>query len=225
MLEENVEAKVTDAGMIGKIGPNQLTLVAGSYVADGPKIEGLLKQFLGQLIKEQPEAKAHLKLDAETHSGVNLHVLSIPAEQLDEGAEPLRRLVGDQLDVIVGIGQNSLYLAAGRDAADELKQVIDASQAAPGKAVSPLSASVALLPIVQLTATLAEEESVQQMAGMMALALGQSPEKDRVKFRTHPIRNGSVTTITLEEGVLRLIGSAVMMGQQMMMAPAGFDDF
>ncbi len=225
VLEENVEAKVTDAGMIGKIGPNQLTLVAGGYVADGPKIEGLLKQFLEQLVKDQPEAKAYLKLDAETHSGVNLHVLSVPVEELDEGAEPMRRLVGDRLDVIVGIGPNSLYLAAGRDVAGELKQIIDASQAAPGKAVSPLNASVALLPIVQLAATLAEDESVQQMAGMMALALGQSPEKDRLKFQTRPIRNGSMTTITLEEGVLRLIGTGVMMGQQMMMAPAGFDDF
>ncbi len=228
VLEENVEAKVADGGLIAKLGPDRMTLVAGMHVADGPKIEGLVKQFIEQLVKEQPEAKEHLKLDAETHGGVNLHVLSIPTDEMDDEAEAMQKLVGDTLEVIVGIGPNSLYLAAGRDAASELKQVIDASAAAPGKAVSPARMSVALGPIVKMVAELADDESAKQMAGMLDLTLSQSPGKDRVKIETRAIPNGSMTRITLEEGVLRIIGSGIMMAQQMMMdfgGPGGFDDF
>ncbi len=216
VLEENIDAGTADGGMVAKMGPDRLALVAGMHVADGPKIEGLVKQFVDQLVKEQPEVRDHLKLDAETHEDVNLHVLSLPTEELDEGAEPMRKLVGDHLDLIVGIGPNSLYLAAGRDAASELKQVIDASKAAPEKAISPAKVTVALEPILKMVAELADDDSARQIAGMMALTLSQSPDKDRVTMETRPIPNGSMTRITLEEGVLRIIGTGVTMAQQMM---------
>ncbi len=226
VLNENVEAKVTDGGMLVQMAPDRLTLVAGTHVADGPKIEALVKQFIEQLVKEQPDAEAHVKLDAEIHEGVNLHVLSFPTEELGEDAEALQKLVGDQLDLIVGIGPNSLYLAAGRDAASELKQVIDASKAAPGKPISPARIRIALEPILKTVAAMAEDESTQQMAEMVGLWLSQSPGKDRVNFETRSIPNGSMTRITLEEGVLRVLGSAVLMAQEMMMGmgPGGFDD-
>ncbi len=232
VLEENVENKVTDGGMIAKLGPDRMTLVAGMQVADGPKIEQLVKQLVEQLVKDQPQAADHINLDAETHSGVNMHVVSIPTVEMEEGAEPMQKLVGNTLDLIVGIGPKSLYLAAGRDAASELKQVIDASAAAPDKTVSPAKVTVALGPIVKMVAELADDESAKQMAGMLELTLSQSPDKDRVKIETRPIPNGSMTRVTLEEGVLRLIGSGVLMAQQMMMdfnggpgGPGGFDDF
>ncbi|MDY0167506.1 MAG: hypothetical protein RBS80_13245 [Thermoguttaceae bacterium] len=222
VLEDNIDAKVADGGMVAKLGADQLAMVAGMYVADGPKIEGLIKEFIDQLVKEQPEAKDHLKLDAETHQGVNLHVLSVPTDEMEEGAEPMRKLVGDQLDLIVGVGPNSLYLAAGRDAASELKQVIDASEAAPDKPISPAKMSIALEPIVKLVADVADDDSAKQVAGALALALSQSPEKDRVTIETRSIPNGSMTRITLEEGVLRLIGTGVTMAMQSANAPGGF---
>ncbi len=221
MLEDNIEAKLVDGGMVVKLGPDQLTAVVGMHVTDGPKIEGLVKEFVEQLLKDEPAASDHVKLDAETHAGVNLHMVSVPTEAMDEAAEQMRKLVGAQMNVVVGIGPNSIYLAAGRDAVVELKQVIDASQAEPGKAVSPTRVHVALGPIVKMLAELAEEDSVREMAGMMALNLSQSPGKDRVTVETRPIPNGSVTRITLEEGVLRLIGTGAIMAQQMA-GPGGF---
>ncbi len=226
VLEENIDAKVLDGGLIAKMAPDRLTVVAGMHVADGPTTEELVRQLFEQFIKDQPEAEAYVQLDAETHAGMNLHVVSTPTEELAEGAEFMQKLVGDTFDVIVGIGPNSLYLAAGRDAAGELKQVIDASAAAPDKRVSPATVRVALTPIVNMIAAMEDDPSTQQMAGMMTIALGQSPGKDRVKFETRPLPNGSLTRITLEEGVIRVLGMAAMILPEMMMGPGtGFDDF
>ncbi len=222
VLEENIDAKTVDGGMVAKLGPDQLSFVAGGAVADGAKIESLLKRFVEQLVKENPEAREHMKLDSETHEGVALHVLSIPTEAMDEGAEPMRKLVGDQIDLVIGIEGKSIYVAAGRSAVSELKQVIDASKAAPGKAVSPAKVTIAIAPILDMVEALADDESAKQMAGMMKMSLSQSPGKDHVKIETRPIARGSMTRITLEEGVLRLIGAGAMMAQQAMAGAGGF---
>ncbi|MDZ7617580.1 MAG: hypothetical protein U1E05_11280, partial [Patescibacteria group bacterium] len=214
VLEENIDAKTADGGMVAKLGPDQLSFVAGGAVADGAKIESLVKQFVAQLVKDNPAAEDHLKLDSETHEGVTLHVLAVPVEAMEDGADVMRKLVGDQLDVVVGIGEKSAYIAAGRSAVSELKQVIDASKAAPGKAVSPMKMSVALAPIVDMVAELAEDDSAKEMAGLLKASLSQSPGKDHVKIETRPIPLGSMTRITLEEGVLRVISAAGMMAQQ-----------
>jgi len=228
VLEENIDARVAEGGAVVQLGPDQLTVVAGTHVADGPRIETLIKQFVDQLVKEQPGAEDHVHLDAETHEGVNMHMLSVPTEEMDEGAEVMQKLVGTQLDLIVGIGPKSLYLAAGRDAASNLKQVIDASKAAPGKAVTPVKIHVALEPIINTVAAVGEDESARQIAGKLSELLSQSEGKDQVKIETRPIPNGSMTRITLDEGVLRLIGSGALMAQQMMGAggpPADMDGF
>lgn len=221
-IEDNIDAKTADGGMVAKLGPEQFSFVVGGAVADGAKIESLVKQFVQQLVKENPKAEEYLKLDSETHEGVTLHVLAVPVEAMDEGAEVMRKLVGDQMDVVVGIGEKSVYIAAGRSAVSELKQVIDASKAAPDKAVPPAKVSVTLSPIVDMVAELADDDSAKQMAGMMKLSLSQSVGKDRVKIETRPIPRGSMTRITLEEGVLRLIGTGAMMAQQAMGEAGGF---
>jgi hypothetical protein len=101
-----------------------------------------------------------------------------------------------------------------------LKQVIDASKAEPGKSISPGRLTIALGPILETVAALADDESAQQIAMMLSQTMAQSPGKDHVKIESRSIPNGSMTRITLEEGVLRLIGTAAMLGQQMM-APGG----
>jgi hypothetical protein len=69
---------------------------------------------------------------------------------------------------------------------------------------------------------LADDDSAKQMAGMMKMSLSQSPGKDHVKIETRPIPRGSMTRITLEEGVLRLIGAGAMMAQQAMSGAGSF---
>ena len=44
--------------------------------------------------------------------------------------------------------------------------------------------------------------------------LDSSAGKDKVRFSARPIPNGSVSTISVEEGVLRTIGVLVMMQQE-----------
>ncbi len=74
-----------------------------------------------------------MKVSAETYQGIHLHTVSLPTPDPE-----LTPLVGDTLDMVVGIGDDKVLVAVGRDAAKTLKKAIDRSKAAAGKEVPPL---------------------------------------------------------------------------------------
>ena len=103
----------------------------------------------------------------------------------------LTPLVGDKLEVILGIGGNQLLVAAGRDAAKTLKKVIDDSKAATGKEVPPLTIKVSLGTLAKFVAQVADEEDVKAKAAMIAGFLENAGKKDHVTLTATPIPQGA----------------------------------
>lgn len=214
IINENLEAKKSDGGFAVYAGADRLTVTGGGSLADGPKLEKLVKDFVEQLAAEQPDIRDLVKLDAETHQGVNFHVVSVPAQKFEDEAERVARLLGDPVRAIVGFGPKSIYLAAGKDASSTLKGIIDDCQADRGKEVSPGKVVVKLTPIIEAVANTAENPQTKQIAQGLAAAVGQAGSKDRLIVETRPIPSGAMTRITLEEGVLRAVGVGVQQGIQ-----------
>ncbi len=121
------------------LDPTAVTVVAGMSIVDGPKLEKALKQLADELEKSDPDKAKWLKLNADSHQGVRFHTLSIPmsADELAQLA-PLKPFVGDTLEIVLGIADDKVMLAAGRDAAAKLKKAIDRSKATAGTEVPPL---------------------------------------------------------------------------------------
>lgn len=214
VLDKTLEAGKLDAAASLKLGPSVLTLVAGTRIADGGKLESTIKQLIQQVGKDEPEVAKFIKLDAEQHGGVRLHVLSVPTAGMD-GGEKLAALVGQTMDVVVGISDDSLYLAAGRDAAKTLKQAIDASKAGAGKALPPMQLSLAAGAIAQFVAAIGDED-VKPGAEMVAKMLEGSAGKDHVKLTATQIPNGAQVRLEVEEGLLKLAGAIPAMAGGMM---------
>ena len=63
-----------------------------------------------------------MKLDAEKSHSINFHVISIPIPENSEDAEKAIQLVGEKLDIVIGVGKEYAYLAAGRDAVGDLEE-------------------------------------------------------------------------------------------------------
>jgi len=132
-----------------------------------------------------------------------------------DGGEKLAALVGQTMDVVVGISDDSLYLAAGRDAAKTLKQAIDASKAGAGKALPPMQLSLAAGAIAQFVAAIGDED-VKPGAEMVAKMLEGSAGKDHVKLTATQIPNGAQVRLEVEEGLLKLAGAIPAMAGGMM---------
>ncbi len=217
VIDKTIDSKKMDAGMAVLLKPGAATLVAGAYVADGAKIEGMAKEIVAVAKQEQPEVAGMIKLNAETHEGVNLHVATVPlpVDSGDEGAKRMAQLVGDKLEVALGTGPKAVYFAAGRDALKTLKDAISKSKTDAGKEVVPVQISVSVGAIAKFAAETSDDPQAKQVAGMIGGMLAQSAGKDHVTITSKTVPNGATARIELEEGVLSALGGAVRMGMMM----------
>ncbi len=223
----DVAEKTLDGGKLDfaasvNLKPNAFLLLVGMQIAEGGKLESVIKQLIEQVGEENPAAARLFKLNAEEHGGVRFHVLSIPVEMIEEAdtRQKLRALVGDNVDTVIGIGETKLYLAMGRNAAASLKEAIE-RRVSTGKPLPPAEISLALADVLQFAASVAEDDQKQQFE-MIAKVLASSPGKDHVKIAASPVSNGVQIRLTAEEGVLKAIGMAGLMniGPAMMGGPA-----
>lgn len=189
-----------DAGATLTLGNKTMALVAGAYVVDPNAIEDALKKF-AKLTEGNPEFPG-IKFNAETYGGVRFHTTSIPVPKEDA----VLKVLGDKLDVAVGIGPKSVYLAVGTDGLKLCKTAIDKSKAEAGKPVPLAQANISLASMFQFAAAMQDQPGVTAMAEELAKAKG----KDAIRLTV--LADGNATTIRLEaqEGVLRLLGTAFM---------------
>jgi hypothetical protein len=200
-FEATIKSGSIDAGGRLQLG-DTLTFAAGGYVADGAELEKAFKELVA-LAKNEPDFPG-VKFDAEKYKDVRFHTTSVPVKE-EEG----QKVLGETLDVVVGIGPKAGYLAIGQEGLELLKQVIDESAKQPGAAVPPMQVNVSLAPIFKFAAEKGEEPQV----AMLAEALAQAGGQDHVKLTVTPVTNGQKVRLLLEQGVLEALGQAGKLSQ------------
>jgi hypothetical protein len=199
VAKATIKAGKFDSGASLVLGEKELSLAAGALIADPMKVEAALKKLV-VLAKKDPKFPG-VKFDAEKYKGVRFHKMVIPVPK----DEDLAKIVGEKLDVAVGIGPKQVYLGIGTDSINKLKAAIDKSATGVSTKVLPFQLTVSLAQVLKFVATL----NPQPMLSMMADELAQSDGKDHVIVTVKPQPVGSVTyRLTAEEGVLKLLGIA-----------------
>ena len=206
VMQKTIENKKADMGVVLLLNPGAAAFVAGGLIADGDKLEKVLKQVAEVMAKEDPDMAKMMKLDADKHQGVRFHTFTMPTPDPDAV-----KVIGQNLEVIVGISDQSLYVALGGDTAKTLKQVIDQSKANPDKAVSPLQVSVSVTPILKVASAVAPDGPEKLIVGMITAALEQSGGKDHISLSTKGIPNGAATRLEVEEGILKALMMTALM--------------
>ena len=196
IVMKTLEEGKVDGGATLLLEPKSLNFVAGGGVADGAKVEALLKK-LAELAKDEPGAKeVDIKLNAGQHGGIALHTISGPNDE-----DKLREVLGDKINIVLGTGPKSVYVSFGKDAEGLLKKVIDqVTQKGPAD-VPPSQFNVALLPILKFAASVDDNPIVPALVSVL-----EKSGKDKITMVTTPRPRGSNTRILVEEGVLQLIG-------------------
>ena len=212
VLEKTIEGGKIDGGLMVRLAPKNLEAVVGMKIADGTKLNQVVKLVVERITKEEPGVASLVKLDAETYEGVRFHTFSLSGEHVQgtHDREMFSKLFGDKMEVILGIGDDSVYVAVSPDAAKTLKGVIDASKAAASKNVPPMQLSIALTPIAQFMAEVGDREA-KEASQMILKAVSAGDGKDHLRLTATLVTNGSQARLELEEGVLRLVGSIPMM--------------
>jgi hypothetical protein len=203
VVDDTIKAGKMDVGAAIVLAPNSLSAAAGGFVANGPDLEKAIKKLV-ELGKSDPNFPP-VKFDVETHKGVRMHSITIP--MTDEGG---KHLFGDSLDVYLGIGEKSAYLAFGKDSLGLLKSILDKGPASDSVTpMPPVQLNVALSPIMQFASSMNPgDQSVQMISTLLASSQG----KDHIRLTAHTIENGVLYRLAVEEGVLKIIGPLAMSG-------------
>ena len=153
--------------------PGSLTFISGMRIKDPKKVESGFKK-IEAAAKDKPDFPG-IKWNAATHSGVTFHTTSLPVPESEKGP---RKLLGEKLDISIGIGNETAYLGIGNGNMDALTKAIDESAAKKGKSIAPFELVVSIGPLVDVAASQAspgrEQETAQKLADFLKIeAKGQ----------------------------------------------------
>jgi hypothetical protein len=207
VIRSTLAAGRADGGLAVISNPDALTLVAGGVIVDGDKLNQTFKDLVAAVGGENPGIYSLVKLDAGEHKGVKFHTISIPLPGGGDEQEKVAKMIGDTLEIAVGIGPKSVYFAAGRAPMDLVKTVIDKSSELAGKAVPPLRITLDAEKLTKLLAVVGKEED-RPKAALAADLLAKSPSQDHVTLVASPIENGVRLRLEVEPGVLKALGMA-----------------
>lgn len=191
-----------DGGVVVTLEPKAATAVVGGRIAAGAKLNAALKRLAKLATDSVPDAADMIKFDAGTLAGMQLHTASIPLPPDVDNREQVVKLVGESLDLVIAVGDDSAYLAVGRGAMDALKRVVERSQAERGKPVQPFQISVALVPVLKFIAEVGDE-STRQIARRVVDAVKDLAGKDAVRLTASPIERGVQIRFEVEEAGLK----------------------
>ncbi len=182
--------------------PKAFTLIAASHVSSGSEVESAVKQLVAMAENEPEFSFSSVEFNAAEHAGVRFHTLAVPIPE----DEYLRKVLGDTLDICVGVAESSAYLALGTDGLDYLKQSIDDSASGP-QAIEPFHLEISLLSVLKFAQSVEANPMVDALVQIVASADG----KDHIRIRTAVEGDSVLYRFELEAGVLKLLGQAGQM--------------
>jgi hypothetical protein len=206
-IKATFESGKIDVGATLNLDEKSMALVVGAYVADPKPLDDAVKNF-AKLAEKQADLPK-VKFDADSHAGIRFHSASIPVP----AERRIAKVLGEHLDVSVGIGEKAVYLALGTDSLDMAKKLIDRSKGEATKPLAPFQLNVRLEPIFKFGAALQGDGDEGFDFKGMAEGLAKAAGKDHVRLEYIPQPAGATLRVTAEEGVLQLLGVALRNAQ------------
>lgn len=198
VIDQTVAAGRIDGGAALVLEPESIAFAAGALVADGKALEAAVKDLVA-LAKDEPEFPS-VKLNAAQHAGVTFHRLTAPISENDKEA---RDLFGENIDIVLGTSEKSVYVAFGDNCENLLVSIIDASAQQAQAVVPPFQLNVSLLPILKFAESVDDNPAVPALVELLKKA-----GNDRISLTATPITRGAQYRLEIQEGVLQVIGEA-----------------
>lgn len=202
LIDETTAAGAYDAGIAVRIEGKNLTVAAAMSVADGKKLEGLLKD-LATSEKSNPDFPEVL-FNFVTHQNVAIHFAKIPTP--DDAN--LKKTFGEEIDVAVGTGAKTGWFVVGSGALDQLKKLIDESTLAASKPMERTAQmKVSLKPILEFAGAIDPSQAQLKSVGEAAAKFTGNASVDSHSAATDLGFKGE---LTITEDVFQLAKDVVM---------------
>jgi len=210
LLDEMVRGNRIDGAIAMVADPQRTTILAAEYVADGSKLDSLVRLLAKAAQEAKPQAADWIHFDAGTCEGVRLHSVSIPIPPDAKHRAQVVGLVGETLDVVIGVGRENVYLAVGRAAMSLLERAITESNKIAD--APPVQWSVALGRIAEFVSQVGKPEDRPRAAALAAILKAVPEGQDRLTLTAAPIPDGIRLRIEAGAGMLQALGALSAVG-------------
>ena len=202
------EKKRLDGAVSLLLEPGAATLMGAKHVPDAARLEKMAQHFAEMVVAEHPQVKdiATVKANIEEFEGVRFHAISVPLPNQTENRDKVVALVGETLEAVVGVSNESVYVAVGRNPMAKLKKAIDASAKHRNADIAPLRVSIGLRCVAGIIAEMADTEAKREKAASLAKLLETANKQDHLIFTAKTIADGLRLRFEVEGGIVKSLG-------------------
>ncbi|MEM7782441.1 MAG: hypothetical protein AAF939_00110 [Planctomycetota bacterium] len=205
VMKETMAEGVVDSGAVIMLNEGEVNFAAGLQVANPKKLEDTVKE-LSQLAEEKMGGELEINLNSGSHKDVTFHQFTV---QIPDDEEEMRNAIGDQLELIVGVGKKEIYLGGGSNPLPLIKKAMDSTEMAK----EMVQYNFYIAPLLDFAAKQEGDPTVDAMAKAI-----KESGNDRISITSDLIDNGIRMEFELQDGILGLIN----VGYQAMQG--GFND-
>ena len=199
VLEQTIDEGVVDMAGALSFDEEILRVLAGVRVADSRSIEDQLKQFIAGL---SGDSQIEFDADYSTEGTWRLHRLrgTLPASD-----QSISVLLGQQIEIFIAASEKKLILSLAPDGEEALRACIRQLNSSQPVVVTPMEIVVKAGDLVRLLQKANPDPSLEEMLE----SVEQIGSDDQVKITTTALPRGFVIRASIEEGVLRAMGTMI----------------
>ena len=195
VLKETIAEGEFDGGALMMVDKGSMNFAGGAKIASPQKLEKSIKSLV-EMAQEKSGDVIDAKFNSGSYDGITFHTInvSVPSDE-----EEVRKVVGDKMTIMVGIGTDSAYVCGGSDPLPLLKASIEKSKTT-AELESLNQYNVFLAPVLRFASGITPEPALEKMAEALA-----ENGKDRISIFSDVIENGIESRLEMEDGILSLI--------------------
>ncbi len=209
---DSVAEGKADTGALLLADANKMQLVFGAFVSDGNEAAQIVKDVAKKL--EGAGDAPEFKFDMGTYKDVTMHAVEFA---IPEKADEARKVFGEKAVLRIGTAPKAVYLAFGNESDDLLKTFIDAGESDNGGGRPVGQLRVHLLPILTYAQSIKADDTLSAMID----TLSRSPDPGLMQVVSDSVPNGQNSRMTIGEGLIKAIGTAVAQAQMKQMQRNG----
>ena len=201
----DVVKKTMDSGIMDMGGAvytkNGLNAVVGGKIIEAKKLESSIKEIVAAAESKIEDDEVVFNLNSGSHKGFNLHQIMINVDE-DEFDEAFMKLFGEQVQIVLGISNDQVYFAVGKDPEVTIKKSIDLNSGSPAKADIIGQYNVFIAPIMELVASIeTEEEMVETLRNKI-----EEVGKDRIRVTWDMVDGQVKGRMEMQDGIFQMFG-------------------
>ena len=187
------------------VPPERMALFGGLKVEEGKQLSTAIRSILSEL-QRNPEV-AEMELDIDSHKGVSFHRLGSRAESVSAANQ---RIYGGNPSVYVGTGPNVVWFSLGDSGSlDATKAAID-NLATERAKVGNRKRGAPFQFVFNMAPWIDKLDADRPFTRLVRQAFQGG--KDRLQVDVRPSDNGMRMQLKVEEGFLKLLGTAIGRG-------------